>query len=293
MSVLLVEDNPGDVRLIEEYLKSAPRITAQVTSAPRLSDALAALDNEHRFDVALVDLGLPDSDGARTVDVLLSLHPELPVVVLTGREDDELALRAVRAGAQDYIVKSDLERTGLSVALRYARERHEVLNQIRRMSFVDPLTALYNRRGLETFGGQILRIADREGRPAVAVFADLDDLKVINDRHGHAAGDRVLKDAAETLRSVCRAADVLARVGGDEFVVLALVDSREAVSDLLDRVSTAVAQQNGDLDDGSELSMSLGSTVYEPESGTSLEALIEMADEAMYQAKQRRKERMP
>ncbi len=120
--ILLVEDNPGDARLIQEYLKDAGMFRAHLTHAERLSDAQRMLETD-RFEVVLLDLSLPDSKGLDTVVRAMEHARGVPVVVLTGLNDEELALRALQEGAQDYLVKGRMDGSSVSRAVRYAIER--------------------------------------------------------------------------------------------------------------------------------------------------------------------------
>ena len=128
--VLLVEDNPGDFRLIQEMFKES-KANVELKWAEQLSTGLANL-KEEMFDGLLVDLGLPDSQGIDTFRKIHDQAPQIPIVVLTGLADDGLAMRAVREGAQDYLVKGQIDSNLLIRAIRYAIERYENLEQLRR-----------------------------------------------------------------------------------------------------------------------------------------------------------------
>jgi CheY-like chemotaxis protein len=121
--LLLVEDNPGWVKIVQENLAGDDSHEFSVEAAHRLSVALELLDNES-FDLVLTDLTLSDSAGLGTFHSIHSRAPELPVVILSGVEDEQMALEAVRAGAQDYIVKGTIEPEFLARTLRYAMLRH-------------------------------------------------------------------------------------------------------------------------------------------------------------------------
>jgi PAS domain S-box-containing protein len=129
--VLLVEDNPADVRLLQEMLREANVSDVRLVSAPTLQAGLDLLDAES-FDVALVDLSLPDADGLESLERLQSKAPHLPTIVITGRDDSEIALQAVREGAQDYLIKGQGDGHLLVRSMRYASERKRTMEQLRR-----------------------------------------------------------------------------------------------------------------------------------------------------------------
>ncbi|MCU7924871.1 MAG: response regulator [Candidatus Thiodiazotropha sp. (ex Dulcina madagascariensis)] len=157
LNILLVEDNPGDARLIREYLTEAAEPIDKLVLAKRLSEAIDAL-SAHAFDAVLLDLSLPDSKGLDTINRMRSSSPELAVIILTGNKDEQLALDAVHYGAQDYLIKDDINGNLLSRAIRYAVERqsyvklqHNILVQaIEMMTFIvdkrDPYTAGHQKR---------------------------------------------------------------------------------------------------------------------------------------------------
>jgi signal transduction histidine kinase len=129
-TVLLVEDNPGDAELMRELLSELAE-PPEVLHAARLSDALALLEPA-RVDVILLDLSLPDARGLDTVERMHRAAPHLPIVVLTGLDDEALAVRALQAGAQDYLVKGAVTGPGVRRAIRHARERNRLVEAARR-----------------------------------------------------------------------------------------------------------------------------------------------------------------
>lgn len=130
LKVLLIEDNPGDARFIGEMLVQGLGANHWVKWAQRLSDGLILLANEP-FDVLLLDLSLPDSHGLTTLEQIHPSYPALPVVVLTGLDDEKRGLESIHKGAEDYLVKGKTESQLLVKSLRYAIERRraaEALN---------------------------------------------------------------------------------------------------------------------------------------------------------------------
>jgi diguanylate cyclase (GGDEF)-like protein/PAS domain S-box-containing protein len=162
---------------------------------------------------------------------------------------------------------------------------------IRELSLVDDLTGLRNRRGFLLLGESQLSLARRLGRMVVLYFADVDGLKRINDELGHAQGDRVLADVADSLRAVFRETDVIARLGGDEFVVLALEAPDIDTAASLTRLEEYLHQFNSSAQRPYRVGVSVGVAQHEPESAESLTQLLGRADAGMYQVKQRRRAR--
>jgi PAS domain S-box-containing protein len=153
--VLLVEDNPGDARLIQESLREAHGAVFEVHHAGRLTAALETLAAGD-IDVVLLDLGLPDANG---LDTLVRAHDAasgVPIVVLTGLDDEELAMRAVQEGAQDYLIKGNVEGGPLARAVRYAIERKQIEGELRQSQ--DQLRTIIDNAPI------ILFATDREGR---------------------------------------------------------------------------------------------------------------------------------
>ena len=151
--------------------------------------------------------------------------------------------------------------------------------ELSRLALRDDLTGLANRRAFATVGEQLLRVAERAGDSVLVVYADLDGMKTINDRQGHAAGDEALRQAARLLRETFREADLVARIGGDEFCVLLPGRAAEAKAGI-DRLRDAVADQ---ATGSPPLALSLG--VAEGWPGCTIEDLIRRADAAMYSDK--------
>ncbi|QRN96188.1 HAMP domain-containing histidine kinase [Archangium violaceum] len=131
LRLLLVEDNPGDARLLQEELKEVPSVRFEVRHVTRMAEALAVV-SEPGLDVVLLDLALPDGQGISNIERMLQAAPMLPLVVLTGTDDEQLSMKAVHAGAQDYLVKGQVTGPLLVRALRYAIERKRAEEGLKR-----------------------------------------------------------------------------------------------------------------------------------------------------------------
>ena len=161
---------------------------------------------------------------------------------------------------------------------------------LKAMSLVDDLTGLYNRRGFLTLAQQELKMVNRLKRETFLLFADLDGLKEINDTFGHLEGDQALIDMARILKESFREPDILARIGGDEFVILAKEGALEADPKIfMERVRKNLDLYNEKTERNYRLSLSMGVVAYDPDQPVSIETLLAQADSLMYEEKQEKK----
>jgi diguanylate cyclase (GGDEF)-like protein len=174
------------------------------------------------------------------------------------------------------------------------RRVQRLLEATQMLSNLDPLTGLYNRRYLVEQAPRLWRQARRDGTRVAGMVLDLDHFKRLNDEHGHAAGDAVLRAVAASLTATVRPADVLARTGGEELVVIGLVSDPDEASRLAERLRRAVAATN--TEDGHTVTASVGIALTRPVDGEdapdALWRLIDRADVAMYEAKQAGRDRV-
>jgi diguanylate cyclase (GGDEF)-like protein len=288
--LLLVEDNPGDAVLVREMLRSALAEGFELIHAARLSEACVRLEADGAACV-LLDLSLPDAHGLEALTRLKVAAPEVPIVVLTGHDDERLALSAVQEGAQDYLIKGRVDDRLISRSIRYAIERKRAEVELAHQALHDPLTGLPNRTLFLDRLGLALARAQRRDAAVAVLFLDLDRFKVINDSLGHETGDRLLVEVAARLEAVLRPGDTVARFGGDEFTILCDdVDGERDAIVIAERIGEAVASPFVLEDTEAFLTASVGIAM-----ATGLDArpesLIRDADAAMYRAKERGKSR--
>jgi len=259
----------------------ASRHGLDLTIAPRaLSFCAQASTDDELFVVH--DLS---SDPRFAHDPLVSAEPKFrffaacPLYVGNGRRVGSVCLldHAPRyLGAEDERLFRDLAATA-----------EEELEGHQRAG-LDELTGLANRNGLFAVGKHVLASAVRFDRPTALVYLDLDNLKVVNDRLGHAAGDELIKRLARTLSHTLRTTDVIARVGGDEFCVLASDTPHESVPELLDRLRFAFNWEGRDRE-APPIEVSMGAALFDPANPVTLEELMATADTAMYADKRARR----
>jgi diguanylate cyclase (GGDEF)-like protein len=161
--------------------------------------------------------------------------------------------------------------------------------EILALSITDQLTGLHNRRGFLSLAEQQLKLSNRNKRPMLLFFADLDGLKLINDTLGHEEGDRALIEAAIVLRETFRSSDIIARLGGDEYAALSL-DITESNSEIFTaRLQQLIDKLNTQENRRYRLSISVGCSHYDPENPCSIDELMVRADKLMYEQKQKKK----
>lgn len=290
--LLLVEDSPDHAVLMRHIFERGDGVEGfSVSHAWTLAEACRELE-QGEYDVVLLDLSLPDSDGLDTVDRGIAAAKDTPVVVMTGHDDEELAVQAVRRGAQDYVVKGRVQPGHLPQTVRMALERHRVLLELRRarrrdrrLAFRDPLTRLPNRGLFLERLEEDLRYASRYGHALALLFLDLDDFKPVNDVLGHEAGDQVLVSVADAIRESIRESDAVCRYGGDEFLVaLRKIESPEDAALVAEKIRSAIHRTVQVQGERIRPEASIGIALF-PEHGPDARALIRHADEAMYHAK--------
>jgi diguanylate cyclase (GGDEF)-like protein/PAS domain S-box-containing protein len=178
---------------------------------------------------------------------------------------------------------------GIVVSFRDITERKQMEEKLRALSLVDELTGLYNRRGFITLAEQQLKLSARMKRELVMLFTDLDNLKWINDKLGHKEGDKAIVDIANILKNVFRGSDIVARVGGDEFAVLAIEPCAAFNAVLTKRLGENIEAHNAKAGRPYNLSLSIGTSCYDPNDPLTLDELISQADSMMYGHKRMRK----
>ena len=290
LRVLLVEDNPDDVHLITEMLRSDTS-SFEVEKAERLSQALKLLDSAS-FDIVLLDLYLPDVQGMATVTKALDLGLTVPVVVITGNDSEDLALEAVRAGAQDYLVKDDLDGRTLARTLWHAIERQQLVmalkaahERVSHLATHDSLTGLPNRQLFFDLLDHSVSWAQRYNESLAVLFIDMDNFKVYNDLHGHAAGDQLLGVAGRAIPNAVRRTDTVARLGGDEFtVILPHTAQVQDVARVAEHIVRAIKESAEFESKRIEPTVSIGVALY-PIDGEDASTLVRNADMAMYAIK--------
>lgn len=284
IDLLLIEDNPGDLLLTKRMLEKAEHAKLHVDHADSLSTGIKRAI-EGSLDVILSDLNLPDSPWVETFFRLKLQVPEIPIVVLSGFADEEMSHKAIRAGAQDYLIKGQIDGIILERSLLYAIERKMTEDTINKLACHDALTGLPSRT---LFNDRFtMAIADnkRNSKNTALIMLDLDHFKDVNDTFGHDAGDDLLKEVSGRLTSILRQTDTVCRMGGDEFALLICDASmKEMTEEVAQRILAAIGKPFSLHGLKAWISASLGIAIY-PQDGENLDILIKHADLAMYEVK--------
>jgi two-component system cell cycle response regulator len=243
-------------------------------------------------DVVLCDVEMPNLDGygflaAMQADPLLA---QVPVVFLTGHTDSEQAAEALRQGAHDYLRKP-FEPVELAARVHAAMRTKLLQDELRvrnaeleRLSATDALTGLYNRRFMQDALARCAATAGRHATPWSVVMLDIDHFKSVNDTLGHAVGDAVLRETATRLAGRVRVEDILARWGGEEFLI-ALPQSDGASAGTLSESLRAIVAHSPIAYDGGELDVTV-SVGWANAGDSTVEDVVRRADDALYQAKE-------
>lgn len=290
LSILVIDPKPSDHQLIGRSMARA-KIPARLSFVTSTSDGLKEMEKD-KFDLVLTDHFLPYVNAFHLLQELQKRHLLVPVIVLTHDDEARVAREAFQRGADDYLLKEELEAISLfdviGDAIEKRRRREDEKEQallLRQQAERDGLTGLYNHRYfLEALEKEFAR-ARRYRRPLSLLMIDLDGFKTLNDTCGHPQGDKALRQTATLILQSVRFVDLVARYGGDEFALLfPETDIHEAVKiagRLLHEVRKSPFLFEGRV---FPLSASIGVACCRPSHG-SAGTLLREADRALYDAK--------
>ena len=223
----------------------------------------------------------PRSSGTPAGHMAMERFLAVPAVI----KENLMGVVAVANSDQDYEERELAVIQRLADLFAIAVNRMRTEEELRALSLVDELTGLYNRRGFLTLARQQIKIAHRNRREMVLIYADLDDLKWVNDNLGHDEGDRAIRDISLLLKEAFRESDIIARMGGDEFVALVIDVLSGRGESLVTRVQSKLDILNARTERGYRLSISLGHALYNPEQPLTMAELLSEADRMMYRNK--------
>ena len=275
-TILIVDDDPTLLYTLKNGLSLKGY---HCNIAPNANSAIELI-KKTSFDIVIIDIVIPDMDGLKLAENIKSLRPSCVIIIMTGYIEDFSYNNAIEVGASDFI-KKPFTLKELIARIEHAK-RHKEMHTL---LLTDELTGLYNRRGFFALGDYQLRIAKRQLNGIYMLYADLDDLKTINDKWGHHEGDLTLMEIAEILKQNYRESDVIARIGGDEFVVLPVGMAGDNIETIIDRLHKAIDFNNTQSSRRYKLSISAGIAYFDPTDPCSIEDLLDKGDKSMYERK--------
>jgi diguanylate cyclase (GGDEF)-like protein len=283
--LLLIEPDDAAATALLALLEGATVKQIQTVVAKTLSQALACL-HDQSVDAIIAELDLPDSTPEASLKQLVASAPHTPVVALVNSDDDAFALKLLKLGAQDSLVRARADGALMLKTLRYAIERKESDQHLTYLSHYDRLTGLANRELFRDRLHQAMTRAERSGQVIALLFLDLDRFKAVNDTLGHLAGDELLIEVAGRLKKSVRRSDTIARLGGDEFTVILEgledpIDAEVVCAKILKFLSEPVLIRNQEI----YVTTSIGVTFF-PADDVDINGLLRNADAAMYRAKE-------
>lgn len=288
-NILYVEDNHATALVVSEQLKHIGYTVEHVTRASQALD----LFNQNKYDLLMVDYilegGMSGLELIQEIRLKQAHSFETPILVLSGMEDEDKKIELLRSGANDYLSKR-ASRDEIAVRVNNLIRTKRLFEQVQyqheklqHLAMTDQLTELHNRHYLFEAAPQKISEAQRHRFPVALLIVDLDKFKDINDTHGHATGDEVLKATGLLLRKLCRKEDIVSRFGGEEFVILLshcsqqqALDKAESIRAELEKMKPANLKVTG----------SFGVATLEPGQESTFNQLFSLADNGVYRAKE-------
>ncbi len=284
-TILVVDDVTANLQVVVSILEAEHRVLTATDGESALELAVA-----EEPDLVLIDIRMPGMNGYELCGRLKQdpATRNIPVIFVTGMDEEREEARGLELGAIDYITKP-LSRPILLARVRNHLELKRQRDHLQRLSAVDGLTGISNRRAFADYLDKEWRGAIRQHAPISLLMADIDDFKQFNDAYGHMAGDECLRKVATALaEAVMRPADMVARFGGEEFAVILPDTGANEATLVAERLLTSIRRlglPHQHSRAGTYVTLSFGLVAARPERGMESAELIEMADRMLYQAK--------
>lgn len=285
MKIMIIEDNTDHAELARLALEPHFEVCMFESGKGGLQYLKSLAENDWPAAI-LLDYSLPEMNGLAVFKQTRKRGYDIPVIMVTGQGDESIAVKAIKNGAYDYVVKSGNYRTVLPSVIYKAVNQHEVEREkaklaleLKMLVVTDDLTGLFNRRYFyQKTEEEMVRAKRQNGKLSLILF-DLDNFKEYNDTFGHPEGDRALKEAGRIILSCIRdKIDSGCRYGGDEFAIILPGTDKKHAYDVAGRIQRSVKEKKM-----GNVGISAGIAEYDPES--SIEDFIKAADDALYEAK--------
>ncbi len=281
--IMVVDDNHRNLKLMGNLLR---QWSYKSVLAQNAEECLAFVEKKLP-DLILMDVLMPGMNGFEACKTLKNNERtcRIPVVFITALSDTATIVRGFETGGVDYITKPFIPEE-VKARLNVHLQLKSALDKLARMSVTDEMTGVFNRRHAFDVIKREAKLADRLHRQFTVCYLDIDNLKLINDRHGHDAGDELIKTVVNVIAAGIRQTDYIFRMGGDEFMLILPETGMGESKKLLERLHSRVNEQ--ELYDR-RVDFSYGLALYDPGDTPDVKEVIDRADTAMYAFKNENK----
>ena len=283
LKLLLLEDGCKDARFLQKTISDGGSFDCELVKMDKLEAALSAVNDEP--PIILLRSGDSSAQLSANLKRVREIASNMPVLVLPSSHHG-LTLPAVANGdgaKTNAHLRLNLKK--LARILRCGLRRNQMESELSHLAISDELTGIYNRRGFLLLSSERMRLAHGMKKNVLLFFADLDNLKQINDQFGHLEGDQALLKTAEIFKNTFRNSDITGRFGGDEFTALVIEEYGQTADTISRRLQDNMAELAAN-NTQYPLSLSVGMTRYAAEMRSSLNRLLAQADQALYKQKQ-------
>lgn len=280
--IMIVDDDPLIVKLIEKFFKK--KFNFECTICNSGEACLQELDKSELPDLILLDINMPGLSG---YDVCSKIREDkrthlIPIIFITAYDKIENKITGFKLGVDDYLVKpfhmKELEVRTISLLTR--------IDQLIKLSYKDELTGLYNRRYFNDFMEFQISTHQRQNKPFSLIIFDIDFFKKINDSYGHLAGDFILKNFAEEVKKFIRKTDLVARIGGEEFVVVFPDTNSVIAKETIEKLRLRIEKMTFEFEN-QKINVTFSAGIVEfNKTFSDIQGLLDKADEALYKAKE-------
>lgn len=285
VKILVVDDSKFFVKFFVNLFKVHQYQTLEAYNG---DEALEVLEKHPDTKLVLTDYFMPQMDGLQLIQKIRKKHSrdDMAVIGMSAKAEQIIGARFIKNGANDFFVKGAVTTEEFYSRIAQHVEHLGYIQLIKDSAIKDFLTGLYNRRYFYDAGGGLYANAKRDNLSLVCAMLDIDHFKKVNDTYGHDAGDEVLKYVATAIQKRMRKTDIVARLGGEEFCVLAVNMQDEAVPLIFDGLREVIASSTipvHDSEEGIQVTISIGATTVLAEN---LDEMVKKADTLLYQAKE-------
>jgi diguanylate cyclase (GGDEF)-like protein len=294
-NILVVDDEEIMRKLLTDVLRNEGY---NINSVSRADDALQEVAKGN-INILITDIMMKGMNGIELLKRVKDIDPDIDVIVMTGYGSIQTAVESMKLGAIDYLTKP-LNIDQISLIVKKTAERRQLKREAseskfyKKLSQVDGLTELFNHRFFQQLLQKEIARAERDNSPVSLIMIDVDNFKAYNDQNGHPMGDLALKKISWLLTQNSRECDFIARYGGEEFTIIIPNTVKKIAVSIANRIRRAIEDTdfvNEDSLPNRKLTISLGVAEY-PADAQSRKELIEQADQALYLAKTRGKNRV-